>query len=138
MYDRWERTVLAGTAEENAVVVECKVTPGTLTDLRVYAPSGCKGLLKCRVFIGEKPIAPRSGKAFLAGEGFIADIRGAFEPITGNLPVLKWVLWNEDITWPHTPWMDANWISEDEPYERTTSRTMVEFAANMNRLLGLR
>lgn len=137
MYDRWEYTVPKNTAEEDAIVVECNVTPGTLTDLRVYAPSGCAGLLKCRVFIGERPIAPRSGKAFLAGEGFIAEIRGAFELISGNIPVLRWVLWNEDTLFDHTPWMDASWISEDEPYERTTSRAMVEFVANMNRLLGL-
>ena len=137
MYDRWEYTVPANTAEASSIKVECKVSLGTLTDLRVYAPLGCAGLLRCRVFIGEKSVAPRSAKSYLAGEGFIADLRGVNEPISGNLPVLRWELWNLDDTNDHTPWMDAAWVETEESYDKLGYVQLRELATALKRALRI-
>jgi len=135
MYDRWEQSVPKNTAEADAIKVQCKVSPGVLTSLLIFAPSGCKGLLRCRVSLGEKPIAPRSGKSFLSGEGFIAEIRNAWEPIRADLPVLNWFLWNVDTAYAHKPWMSAEWIAEDEPYELLTYRSVKDLSETIKRML---
>jgi len=137
MYDRWEYTVPANTAEADAIRVKCKVTPGMLTRLRVYHPQGCENLVRGRVFLGEKPIAPRSSKNYLAGEGFVCDIRDARETISEDLPVLNWELWNLDDTYNHTPWIDAEWTSEYEPYEKKIHQSIHDFVTDLRRLIGL-
>lgn len=66
------------------------------------------------MFLGEKPIAPRSPKHYLAGDDGPIDIRGLYEPIRPNLPVLNWHLWNVDETYDHTLWMGATWMPLEE------------------------
>lgn len=137
MHDRWEYTIPADTAEADAVKVPCKISPGALVGLRVYHPRGCRDLVRSRIMLGEKPIAPRSAKHFLAGEGFVCDMRNVWEPIKEDLPVLNWTLWNTDDTFPHTPWIDAEWISSDEPYALMTYRVVYELVNILKKVLGL-
>ena len=137
MFDRWEYTVPANTAEADAVKVECKVSPGVLLSLFMYAPPGCAGLLRSRVFLGERPIAPRSAGSYVAGESLIVDIRNAWEPIKADMPVLNWHLWNLDTVFAHTPWLSAEWISEDEPYEKSISRDIKDLAESLKRVFRL-
>lgn len=117
MNDRWEYTIPANTLEVDRIKVECKISPGLLTKLVVYYPPGCHGLARCRVFLGQKPVAPRTPAHYLAGNGMAITLDNVNEFITENIPVLTWEVWNVDDTYPHTPWMLAEWISEEEPVE---------------------
>lgn len=134
MNDRWSQTIPANTAEASAVTVECNISPGLLTKLIIYFPAGCQGLCRCRVLLGEKPIAPRSPKKYLAGEDMPIVLDQINELITENIPVLKWILWNVDETYSHTPWLIAEWISEDEPIAMKSYRMLKDLVALMRAL----
>lgn len=138
MHDRWEYTIPANTAEADAIRVKCGVSPGTLRSLIIFMPRGCQNLARCRVFIGERPVAPRSMKNFIACEGYALELRHLDEPIQEDLPVLNWDVWNIDETWPHTIWMSAEWTTAPEPYEKTTARSIGDFVSIMKRLIGVR
>lgn len=137
MFDRWEKTVPAGTSEDNMVKMNCKISPGVLTDLVVYFPSGCRGLVKSRVFLGEKPIAPRSAKGFLAADGHAIELHRINELISENRPVLRWEIWSPGTIRPHTPWMSAEWISAEEPYEKQAVTVIRDFVDIVKRLMGV-
>lgn len=138
MFDRWEYTIPANTAEADAIRVECKVSPGVLKSLIVYFPAGCHGLARCRIFIGERPVAPRSAKNFIAAEDMAVSMMYLEERIREDLPVLNWDVWNIDDTYDHTIWMSAEWTSAEEPYEKTTARSLRDFVSMMRRLIGVR
>lgn len=131
MYDQWRYTVAANTAEADAVKVEAKVSPGILTDLRVFMPPGCADLVKSRVFLGQKPIAPRSEGHYLAGEGYVADLHYMREPIREDLPVLNWYIWSNGTRYSHTPIMDAAWLSISEPWEKQMIDEIRELRASI-------
>lgn len=137
MFDRWEYTVPANTAEVDAVKIECKISPGMLTDLVVFFPPGCHGLAKSRVFLGEKPIAPRSAKGYLAADAFAVELHHINELISENLPVLRWELWSPGSSYPHTLWMSAEWISAEEPYEKQTVTVIRDLVDIIKKLTGL-
>lgn len=137
MFDRWEYTIPANTSEENAVRVECKITKGFLRTLMVYFPPGCHGLARCRVFAGERPIAPRSAKNYVAADGMAVYIQYLNEPIQEDIPVLNWDVWNVDDTHDHTIWMSAEWLSEDKPYEMKMAEAVNEFVDIMKKLIGV-
>lgn len=138
MHDRWEYTIPADTAEADAVRVECRISPGVLKTLIVYNPPGCENLARCRVFLGEKPIAPRSKSNYIAMDGDMIVLRELNEPIRDDLPVLNWEVWNEDQTYGHTIWLAAEWISADEPHEKRAADLLADFVGLMKRLLGAR
>jgi len=137
LFDRWEYTIPANTAEENAVRVECRISPGTLKSVHIFFPLGCQGLARCRVFLGEKPVAPRSAKNFISGDDTLVKIDNLHDLISENVPVLNWDVWNLDETFSHTPWMSAEWISADEPYEKTMTETLKDFVTIMKKLIGV-
>ena len=129
MFDFWEYTVPKNTAETALIRRECKISPGILTDVRVYFPRGVKSVAKARVYIGEKPVLPRSAKSYVTGDGADVGARDIFEPITGNRPVLTWDVWNTSTKYDHTLQLYATWITEEE--------LMIErglLAAMLNRL----
>lgn len=136
MFDRWEYTITANTSEALRKKVECKISPGTLTDLVVYFPPGCHGMVKCRVFLGEKPVAPRSAARYLAADGFAIELHNINELISENLPVLTWEIWSPDTAYPHALWMSAEWISAEESYEKQTVSILKEFTKTLRRLIG--
>lgn len=137
MHDRWEYTIPANTAEADRKIVECPVSCGVLTRLTVYFPPGNYDFGRCRIKLGEKPIAPRSPGGFLTSNGHMIVIEDMEENITENRPVLTWELWNLDETWSHTPWMTAEWVGVDEPYNKTMARTLSDFVSIMKRLIGV-
>ena len=114
MFEQWFHTTLAGTSESNANRVKCKISNGILRNIYIYFPSGCMYLAKCRVFLGEKPVIPRSAKGYIAGEGTLVPAMHLFDNITENLNVLNWDIWNEDTANPHTLFLIAEWTTEDE------------------------
>jgi hypothetical protein len=114
VFEQWFHTTLANTSEANADRVQCKISNGILRGIYIYFPSGCCYLAKCRVFLGEKPVIPRSAKGYIAGEGTLVPATHLFDDITENLNVLNWIVWNEDTTYPHTLFLIAEWTSEDE------------------------
>lgn len=134
MIDRWQQTIPANTAENGALIVKCPISPGILTKLIVYFPAGCQGLARCRVLLGEKPVAPRSPKFYLAGEDMPIVLDNVNESINENVPELKWVVWNVDDTYPHTLWLLAEWISEDEPVAMKSYRLLKDLVALMRAL----
>jgi hypothetical protein len=136
MFDRWEQTVPAGTSEEERLRVECKISPGLLTDLVVYFPPGCHRLVRSRVFLGEKPVAPRSAKGWLAADGYAVELHRIYELISENRPVLLWELWAPDTEWPHTLWMSAEWISAEVPAEERAV-ALLEDLSSAARRMGL-
>lgn len=113
MYDRWEHKVLAGVTEANPDIVQCKINRGILTDLVMYFPKGCHNLVKSRVFLGEKQVAPRSTQNLLAANDMAIVIHNLNELISE--PVLNWFLWSPECTFPHTLWMSAEWLSIQKP-----------------------
>lgn len=137
MNDRWEQTIPANTSEANKARVECKLSVGVLTKIMVYFPAGCQGLARCRVFLGAKPVAPRSPGSYLAGEDGAIVLEQMNEFISENRPILDWQLWNVDETYPHTLWMLAEWISEDEPVEERIYVTLKNLLELWQRRLGL-
>lgn len=118
--DRWEYTVTANTAEADAHKEKCDISPGLLTDIFLYFPPGCKNLARCRVFLGEKPIAPRSSKKYYSGHGTLVELRGMRELISVNIPVLNWQIWNLDDTYSHNLIMWALWIGAEEEAQYLT------------------
>lgn len=128
MFDQWELTIPANTAETAPEKKECKISIGILTELFVFFPAGCHGLARCRVFLGMKPVAPRSPKHYLAGDDGPIDVKGLIEPIRPNLPVLNWELWNLDETYTHTLWLGATWT----PLEESELDQMIEQLKNLN------
>jgi len=138
MFDRWEYVAPADKTEAEAEKVVCKLSPGLLQQLRIFIPQGSKKYVRCRVFLGEKPIAPRSKGQYLSGEGFVVDLQDLREPIKEDLPVLNWFVWNTDATYPHTPWMSAAWLSIDVPYEKELLEEMKDFINIFKQMTGMR
>lgn len=128
MFDRWENTIPANTAMKDAELVECKISPGILTDLLIYFPRGCQNLARCRVLLGQKSIAPRSPGNFVAGEDMPIELRNINERAVEDIPVLNWYCWNLDDTYEHTIWLAAQWMSEDAPYEKKTYSAVRELS----------
>lgn len=134
MFDRWEYTIPANTAETAKKKQACKISRGTLTDLVIFYPAGCHGLARCQVYLGQKPIAPRNPSNYLAADDMPIIIRDLNERITGNRPVLNWFLWNVDETYGHTLWMSAEWISEDALLSKKTFLSIQDIADRLKRL----
>ena len=126
MFDRWQETIDASTSEADAEKVECKVSPGMLTEIGIYFPMGCANLARSRVFIGEKPVMPRSAKNFVGGNGQLIQALNLHELITPNIPSLNWYVWNLDDFYNHELWMYANWISDEEDPNRTTALVVTD------------
>lgn len=137
MFDRWEYTIPANTAEADAVRVTCPITKGFLKSINIYFPPGCWGLARCRIFVGQRPIVPRSSANFIAADSALIPIRYLNEPVQDDIPVLNWDVWNLDQAYPHTIWMSAEWLSEEKPYEMQMAHQMEEFITVINRLLGV-
>jgi len=137
IFDRWEYTVPANTAEDSAIKVECKISSGLLRGVGVDFPYGCNYLARCRVFLGEKPVLPRSSGSYLAANGRITEARYLNEKVRQDLPVLKWFVWNLDDTFPHTLVLEAEWQSEEEIYEKQTYLSVQDLTLTINRLVGL-
>lgn len=137
MQDRWEYTIPANTAEADKVKVECKISPGTLKDLDIYFPAGCQDLARCRIFLGEKNIAPRSGGSHISGEDTLIPFHGINERVREDLSVLNWFVWNLDDTFDHTIWLSAVWTEEDEPYDKKSYSALEELNSALRRILRL-
>ena len=123
MYEQWEYEIPAGTSEEDRKTVELKISLGIITDIYVGFASGCgvydtvSGhsyyLARCRVMHNLLPIAPRSGKAFLAADDFVITIREVNYKILTGEATLTWELWNLDDTYPHKLWIGVNWKTKE-------------------------
>lgn len=136
MHDRWEHKIPANTSHEDRLTVECPISPGTLTRLCVYFPPGNYDLGRCRIRLGEKPIAPRAPGHYLTSNGHMIILEDMEENITENRSVLVWELWNLDETWPHTPWMTAEWVGVDEPYAKTTAMSIRDLVKYLRGIFG--
>lgn len=137
MYDRWEYTIPADTAEADRIRVKCPITKGFLRSLTVFFPPGCFNLARCRVFAGERPVAPRSAANYIAADGMATHLQYLNEPIWEDIPVLNWDVWNVDELFDHTIWMSAEWISEEKPCEMKMMHQMEEFLQIMRDVLGV-
>jgi len=137
MFDFWEYTVPKNTAETALIRRECKISPGILTDIRVYFPLGVNSVAKARVYIGEKPVLPRSAKSYVTGDGADVGAIDIFEPITGNRPILNWDVWNTSTKNDHTLQLKATWVTEEEmAADRALLAAMLNRLDSINRALG--
>ena len=114
MYEHVTYTIAANTAEADRTTQELKVSPGILTGLSVYFPPGVHSLARCRIFIGETPIAPRSAGGYITGNNSTLPIEGIYELISDKRPVLKIELWNLDEEYDHTIHVTVKWLTEEE------------------------
>lgn len=137
MNDRWEYKVARNTAEKDAKKIKCGVTPGTLKGLVIYFPPGCQCRARCRINLGERPIAPRSPSNYHAGDGMSIVLTDINEPIKYDMPVLNWYVWNLDTAWPHTLWLSAEWISVEEAYDKSMVNILRDFVDIMKKLIGV-
>jgi len=128
VFEQWEYTIDEDTSEASLEKIECKITIGILTDLVVFFPAGCHKLARCRIYLGEKPVAPRSPKLYLAGDDGPIEIHGLLEPIRPNLPVLNWHVWNIDETYKHSLSLRATWT----PLEESELEQMIDQLKNLN------
>ena len=137
MFDFWEYTVPKNTPETALIRRECKISPGILTDIRVYFPLGVNSVAKARVYIGAKPVLPRSAASYVTGDGADVGAIDIFEPITGNLPVLNWDVWNPSTEHDHTLQLKATWVTEEEmAADRALLAAMLNRLDSINRALG--
>jgi hypothetical protein len=114
VYEYRTYTIAANTAETDRTTQELKVSPGILTGLSVYFPPGVHSLARCRISIGETPIAPRSAGGYITGNNSTLPIEGIYELISDKRPVLKIELWNLDYAYSHTIHVTAKWLTEEE------------------------
>ena len=114
MFDAWDYTIPASTSEANRIRVSCPISLGLLVELDVDFPSGCFGLARCRVFLGEKPVFPRSSSSHIKGDNNTVRSEYIAERVKGNLPRLTWEVWNLDVTYSHMLTLKAHWITEEE------------------------
>jgi hypothetical protein len=114
VYEHRTYTIAANTAEADRTTEELKISPGILTDLSVYFPPGCHSLARCRISIGETPIAPRSRGNYITGNASTLPINGIYELISDKVPHLKIELWNLDEEYDHTIHVTAKWLTEEE------------------------
>jgi len=114
MFEQWQYTITALTAEADLVRRELAVSKGILKRLDVLFPFGCEFYARSRVFIGSKPILPRSSKGYATGNGFPVSTGDIFESMLDDIPILTWEVWNEDEKYDHTLTLSATWIAEEE------------------------
>lgn len=137
MYEHVTYTIAANTAETDRNIEELKISPGILVGLSVYFPPGCHSLTKCRIAIGDTPVAPRSRGGFITGNASTLPIEGIYEPITGNRPVLTIELWNDDEEYDHTIHITAKWLTEQEMQaERSLLAMIAQRIDSLARVLG--
>lgn len=136
MNDRWEYTIPANTAEADAIRVKCPISPGILRTLTVFYPAGCHNLARCRIYLGEKIIAPRSASNYIAADDMAHTLLHVDEPIREDLPVLNWLVWNLDDSYDHTIWLAAEWSSELETPEKKTAGLMERLMKKIEDLIG--
>ena len=137
MYDQWYQTVSAATTEANRLRVKLPISLGRLTSVAIYFPPGCHSLIKCRVFLGEKPVFPRSSGSYVAGNAGTVSSGIMDEDISPNLPVLHLEIWNDDEEMSHTVSIAANWISfEEGERERTLLSAIVDSINRLTLRLG--
>jgi len=114
MFEQWQYTITALTAEADLVRRELAISKGILKRLDVLFPFGCEFYARCRVFVGSKPILPRSSKGYATGNGMPVSTGDIFESMLEDIPTLIWELWNLDEIYPHTLTLSATWIAEEE------------------------
>jgi hypothetical protein len=137
VFDFWEYKVPHPRAESALIRRKCPISPGILTDIRVYFPLGVNSVAKARVYIGEKPVLPRSAGSYVTGDGIDVGAIDIFEPITGNLPVLNWDVWNESTKYDHTLQLKATWITEEEmTADRILLTEMLNRLDSINKIIG--
>jgi len=137
VFDRWSYSIPANTSEADAISVECKISTGLLTELCMFFPDGCENLARARAFVGEKPVMPRSAKNYIAADGMPIYAKDLNEPITGNIPVINWHVWNLDDTYDHEIWLYAIWMSDEEPYQRATYFALSDFIKLLKKLFRM-
>lgn len=110
MFEQWQQTVSANTAEADLTRAELKISSGYITRISVYFPFGVEHLARCRVLLGSKPLLPRSKAGYATGNGVLVDTGDIREPTKGNNPVLTWELWNLDDTYTHELTLNVTWL----------------------------
>ena len=137
MFEQWQYTVPASTAEANLVRRELAISKGILKRLEVLMPFGCEFYVKSRVSIGAKPLLPRASKGYVTGNGFPIGTGDIIEPVIDDLPLLMWELWNEDATYSHTITLSAMWFSiEEQEAIRNELRQANEYLKDIADALG--
>lgn len=111
MFDQWHYTIPANTAETSKKTVYLSISTGIVTKVGVYFPFGCENLARCRVFLGNRPILPRSSRRYMHGNGVLIDTGDIKEPTRGQRLKIRWELWNIDDTFPHEITLNMTWLA---------------------------
>lgn len=111
MFDEWSYTIPANTAETNRIIQNLPISTGVITKVTLYFPFGCENLAYCRVFMGNRPILPRSSRRVMKGNGVLIDTGDIRESTLGQRPRIRWELWNLDETFTHELTLNITWLS---------------------------
>jgi len=117
MFEQWQYTIAASTPEGSAETKDCPISPGVIKKIELHTMFGCENLARCRVFLGVRPIFPRSPKHYITGNGLPVSTGEISEPVKTDIPILKWVIWNEDETNEHQMTLSVTWDTEEERRE---------------------
>jgi hypothetical protein len=99
--DFWfELTTPAGTAIENALELELKLTEGTISQVWMVHPEGCQGLAHAAIFEGIHQRYPHNPEGSYHGNAVPMIWDDNYELKAPALLKLK--TWNEDDTYDHT------------------------------------
>lgn len=100
-------TVTKATTEATLETTRIKMHSGIITNIGVYFPPGCVGLVKVRLRIGRHQIAPfnPSGQ-FVGNDQYIW--YNEFLPLVDEPYVVWCEAWNEDAVYDHTVTVQMN------------------------------
>lgn len=96
-----------GTTEQTLETYRIKMHTGIITNIGVYFPPGCAGLVKVKLRIGIHQIAPFNPSGEFRGDAWPIWYK-EFIPLTEE-PYIVWCdAWNEDEAYDHTITVQIN------------------------------
>jgi hypothetical protein len=128
------KTVLANTAEADALKVPLPLSPGILTHAIVNIPFGVQFFCRFQILDGLLNVIPSREGQYYTGEGPPEQI-----PVWYHLKKepfeLIWKLWNVDETYPHTIVLKLVVLTEEEAASLDSLRKIIEGLKGLSEVL---
>lgn len=101
MFYEYPITVPANTQESDPLVEYLRIAHGVIQRMYVQFPTGCAGLVHCRLDYCRLLSFPADLTKSIASDGFIVPIEGPYEIYVEPYRI-EATLWNTDDTYDHT------------------------------------
>lgn len=130
MYYDFAVTVPAGTAENDPVTENLKLTKGIIHRVEVDFPAGCRGYVSLVIMHGGHQLFPENREGSFNAEGYTIPIDEHY-PLLSKPYSLKAVAWSPDASYDHTITVRIGILDE-----RVMS-PLVELGGNLKKFLKL-